>query len=63
MDDAEIAAELQSIQASLARIADALAARGAPADGPQLERAARVATDELDSLSNEELRRLAQDPE
>jgi hypothetical protein len=63
MDDAEIAAELEAIQQRLARIADALKARsalGTPTDPEKLRSISRITTEELDALTNEELRRLSE---
>jgi hypothetical protein len=63
MDDAEIAAELEAIQERLARIVDALKARsapGTPADPESLRSISRITTEELDALTNEELRRLSE---
>ena len=66
MDDAEIAAELEAIRERLARVAEALEARSAPApptDTEGLRSISRITTDELDALTNEELRRLSEGPE
>jgi hypothetical protein len=63
MDDAEIAAELEAIRERLARIEDALKARGergAPADPERLRSISRITTEELDALTNEEIRRLSE---
>ena len=62
MDDAEIAAELQSIRERLAQLAAALEARTQP-DPEALRTISRISTDELDALTNEEIRRLSEGPE
>jgi len=62
MDDTEIAAELQSIRERLAQLAAALQAR-TPHDPEALRTISRISTDELDALTNEEIRRLSEGPE
>ncbi len=63
MGDAGIAAELGAIRERLARIADALNARGgqpAAVDPEHLRTISRITTEELDALTNEEIRRLSE---
>jgi hypothetical protein len=61
MDDAEIAAELEAIRERLARIAEALTSRSAASTDPEsLRTISRITTEELDALTNEELRRLSE---
>ena len=62
MDDAEIATELESIRERLAHVAAALKAR-APHDPEAFRTISRISTDELDALTNEEIRRLSEGPE
>jgi hypothetical protein len=65
MDDAEILAELEAIQARVARLVAALRARSGqePTDVEARRTLSRITTDELDALTNEELRRLSEDRE